>query len=118
VDLRIKRVTKNKIVSIELNTFNFTQLENKMLDELGEPVIEFNKTYGSNAITFSKRIRSGFKVKVKFDASLENDTDKTAEYISNFLDELKEKLSEAMSNLSFQYNEDLKTREEVSHIDY
>lgn len=118
MDLKVKKVTKNKVVAIELSTFNFTQLENKMLDELGEPFIEFNKSYGSNAINFKKRIRTGFKVKVKFDASLETDTDKTAEYISDFLEELKDKLSDAMFEVEGQYNDDLKTCEEVTHIKY
>lgn len=118
MDLRIKRVTKNKIVTIELETFNFTSQENKMLDELGEPVIEFNKTYGSNAVNFKKRIRSGFKVRVKFDASLETDTDRTAEYVNEFLTELKDKLSDVMFEVEGQYNESLKTCEEVTHIRY
>ena len=118
MNLITKKTTRNKIVTIELTTNDFSSIENKMLDELGEPVITFDKNYGSNSVKFSKKIRSGFKVKVKFDASLEADTDKTAEYINLFLEELKDKLSEAMYEVESQYNEDLKSSEEITKIRY
>lgn len=116
--LKVSRSTKNRIVTIALETTGFTDLENKMLDQLGEPVIAFNKPYGSNAINFSKKIRSNFRVKVKFDANLESDTDKTAEYIEQFLDELKEMMSDAMSKLEDEYNIELIPKSELIDIKY
>lgn len=116
--LKVSRTTKNKIVTLTLETTMFTDLENKMLDQLGEPVISFNKPYGSNSINFSKKIRSNFRVKVKFDANLENETDKTAEYIEQFLDELKDKLSDAMNKLEGEYNIELIPKDELIEIKY
>lgn len=116
--LKVVRTTKNKIVTLELSTTCFTELENEMLDQLGEPVIEFNKTYGNNSVKFSKKIRSNFRVKVKFDANLENDTDITADYIEEFLSEIQDMLSDAMSKVSDEYNTSLIPKEEYLDIRY
>lgn len=117
MNLSIKKTTRNKIVTIELETKDFSTFENQMLDQLGEPEIEFDKSYGSNPIKFKKRIRNGFKVKVRFDIGLD-DSDKTSEYIDEFLEELKEKLSDAMYELSNTYNEDLRSSVETVAIRY
>lgn len=116
--LKVSRSTRNKIVTLELSTSCFTDLENQMLDQLGEPIIEFDKAYGNNNVKFSKKIRSNFRVKVKFDANLDSDTDITADYIDAFLDELGEKLSEAMSKVSDEYNISLIPSEEYICIKY
>lgn len=116
--LRINRTTKNKVVILELSTSCFTEQENEMLDQLGEPIIEFDKSYGNNTIKFAKKIRSNFRLKVKFDANLEPDTDITADYIDEFLDELQEKLSEAMFEKSVEYNTSLMPKDELICIKY
>lgn len=116
--LKVSRTTKNKVVTLELSTSCFTDLENEMLDQLGEPIIAFDKVYGNNVIKFSKKIRSNFRAKVKFDANLEADTDITADYIEQFLDELQEKLSDAMSKVSDEYNTSLVPKEEYICIKY
>ena len=116
--LTTKKETRNKIVTITLTTEQFTDKENAMLDQLGEPVITINKSYGANGINFSKKIRTGFKVKVKFDISLDKDSDKTAEYVDSFLEELKEQLSNKMYELESSYNEELKTSCKTEKIVY
>lgn len=107
MQLKISRFTKNKMVTIELETTAFTLEEMKMLDQLGEPKIEVDKCYGSNPIKFSKRIRTGFKVKARFDASLESDVSVTAGYIDQFLDDVQLQIEEKMYNLSNDFNEEL-----------
>ena len=116
--LKVVRNTRNKIVTLEIYTTCFTDLENEMLDQLGEPIIEFDKVYGNNNIKFSKKIRSNFRVKVKFDANLEADTEITAGYIESFLDELQDKLSEEMTKKSDEYNTSLIPKEEYICIRY
>lgn len=116
--LKVSRTTKNKVVTLELSTSCFTDLENEMLDQLGEPIIEFDKVYGNNVVKFSKKIRSNFRVKIKFDANLEEDTDITADYIEQFLDELEDKLSDAMYKVSDEYNISLIPKEEYICIKY
>lgn len=116
--LKVRRSTKNKMVTIELETIEFSNRENSMLNELGEPIIEVDKAYGNNPIKFSKKIRSNFKVKVKFDASLENDIEKTAEYIESFLEFIQDLLSKEMEKLSDDYNEELVPKEQVFEISY
>lgn len=118
MNLKVLRTTKNKVVTIVLETTCFNEDENAMLDQLGEPIISMCNSYGNNAINFSKKIRSNFRVKVKFDANLENDTDKTADFVDQFMDDVKELLSEAMSQLSDEYNEDLISKEEIINIKY
>lgn len=116
--LTTKKETKNKIVTITLTTEQFTDKENQMLDQLGEPIISINKSYGANGINFSKKIRTGFKVKVRFDINLDKDTDKTAEYIESFLTDVKDQLSQKMYELEDSYNEELKPSCKTDKIDY
>jgi hypothetical protein len=106
------------MVTLELETIGFTLDENTMLDQLGEPRIEMDKCYGSNSIKFCKKIRSGFKVRVRFDASLESDVSITAGYIDQFLDEVQTQLEDKMFNLSNEFSEDLVTSEETKFIKY
>lgn len=116
--LSVRRFTKNKMVTIELSTTDFSEKENSMLDQLGEPVIEIDKNYGQNPIKFSKKIRTGFKVKVRFDANLEENTDVTATYIESFIEFLQDEMSLAMSQLEFDYTEELIPQEVMIEIEY
>lgn len=116
--LKVARSTKNKVITLELTTMCFSDLENEMLEQLGEPVIEMDRNYGNNPIKFSKKIKSNFKVKVKFDANLDSNTDITAGYVDEFLDELQGKLEDAMSKLEDDYNEDLVPQEQIIDIVY
>lgn len=116
--LKVRRSTKNKVVTIELETIDFSVKENSMLDQLGEPIISVEKTYGDNSIKFSKKIRNGFKVKLKFDANLDTNTDMTATHIENFIDFIQEELSLAMEILESEYNEELIPKEQSFEIGY
>lgn len=116
--LKVTRTTKNKVITLELNTQCFTALENEMLEQLGEPIIEIDKNYGSNPVRFSKKIKSNFKVKVKFDSNLDANTDITADLVEEFLEDLQTKLEDAMSKLADDYNEDLVSQEQLIDIIY
>lgn len=116
--LKVRRSTKNKVVTLELETIDFTEKENDMLNQLGEPIIEIDKSYGNNSIKFAKKIRTGFKVKIKFDANLESDTDITANYIENFLELIQEELAKKMEVLADEYNEELIPKEQTFEIEY
>lgn len=116
--LKLTKTTRNKVVTLELETQCFTQTENEMLDQLGEPKIEFDKSYGNHIVKFSKKIRSNFKVRVKFDGNLDSTTDITAGYVESFLEELQTKLADEMSNLLNEYNVELAPAEKVIEIKY
>lgn len=116
--LRVRRATKNKVVTLELETIDFTEKENSMLDQLGEPIIDVDQTYGNNAVKFSKKIRTGFKVKIRFDANLENNTEMTAQYIEQFIEYIQEELAVAMSKLSDEYNDELVPKDQTFEINY
>lgn len=116
--LRISRSTRNKIVTLELETVAFTDKENRMLDQLGEPVIEIDKTYGNHPVKFSKKIRTNFRLRIRFDGNLDLNTDITGDLINEFQEELETKLSDAMTNLLNNYSDDFNTKEEVIEIKY
>lgn len=116
--LQVTKTTKNKIVTLELETIAFTQIELNMLEQLGEPVITFDKMYGNNSVKFSKKIRSNFRLKVKFDANLDSNTDITSDHIENFLDDIKEAIESAMEKLSDEYNRELVPSKEILDIKY
>ena len=116
--LLVTKSTKNKVVTLELETIAFTKQETDMLEQLGEPVIAFEKMYGNNSIRFAKKIRSNFRVKVKFDANLDSNTDTTADHIEAFLDDIKEAIESAMEKLSDEYNRELIPTTQVFEIKY
>ena len=98
--LQVTKSTKNKVVTLELETIAFT------------------KMYGNNSIRFAKKIRSNFRVKVKFDANLDSNTDTTADHIEAFLDDIKEAIESAMEKLSDEYNRELIPTTQVFEIKY
>ena len=97
--LKVLKSISKRMITLELETTNFTAEENKMLDILGEPIVEFKKVYGDNlGVEIEKRIRTGFKIKVRFDgtdnivaadAASEKFLEDLPEYLSNTMDKLK-----------------------------
>lgn len=114
--LKITQIVKNKIAKIQLETVELTPLEEQILDQLGAPLISFNKNYGSNTIKFDNKKLKGFKIKVEFDGNLESSMDKTADYIDQFKDDMQSLLTDTMDKLSDDYNADLAKTEEVVEI--
>jgi hypothetical protein len=112
MNLRIKKSIRKRIITLELDTVNFTRDENKMLDELGEPVINFEKVYGTNAVQISKKIRTGFKVRIKFDGS--EDIEQTTALCGDFIDELKAVLIDTMATLQADYESMNDIKEEIT----
>lgn len=91
MQLKINTSIRKSIITVELETVNFCAIENKMLDQFGEPVFDFEKCYfGEFAVSIHKKIRSNFKVKVRFDGT--KDIDKASLAVNQFIDEIKEAL--------------------------
>lgn len=118
MNLKVKTSTRNKVVTVELETMDFTELENEMLDQVGEPEIIMDKKYGGHTVKFMKKIRSNFKVRVKFDGNQDLTTNETVEYVQAFIDEVQLELEEAMEQIAANYNLDLIAKEEIIEIKY
>lgn len=115
--LRITQSVKNKKVKILLETIEFSQKENQILDQLGEPLITLEKAYGANMIKITDRkIRSGFKPKVEFDGNLEKSMEACAEQIDKFKEDIQNLLVETMDKLSDDYSSDLAVTTETVEI--
>lgn len=94
--LKYEKFIKNNIITLILETTDFDCKENQALDMFGEPEIHFEKQYsGKHNVAFCKKLRSNFKVKVKFDGS--EDIEEAAEAANLFLEELEELLQETIS---------------------
>lgn len=102
--LKVLKHISKRIITLEVETTNFTAEENKMLDILGEPVIKFEKVYGENlAVSIERRVRTGFKTKVKFDGT---DDIVAADAASDkFLEDLPEAIAKAMEKLKTIYDD-------------
>ena len=118
MQLKYEKTMNKEIITIELETCNFTSKENKLLDEFGEPIINFNKTYfGSFPVSIEKRIRTGFKVKVKFDGK--ENCQKAAEAANEFFEEIQEVLANSLSDLMDKASDsDFKTGTGLLSIKY
>mgnify|MGYP000374151216 CR=1 FL=1 len=118
MQLKYKKSIQKKVIVVELETINFTPQENKLLDELGEPVISFEKVYPPNfAVQFEKKIRTGFKVKVKFDGT--ENLQAAAEAANLFFEEIQDRLAEEMYILADKASDtDFKVGEGIVSINY
>lgn len=114
MQLQITKTIKKKVITLELETISFTNIENTMLDELDEPVINYEKAYHSTAVQISRKIRSGFKAKIKFDGNIDT-MDIVADDCSLFIDDITTVLQDAMSALTDEYSPDLVN--DVSAVD-
>lgn len=104
MQLKYENSIRKRVITIELETYNFTQAEIKALDQFGEPVIKFEKNYAGNfPVAISKSIRSGFKVRVKFDGT--EDIEGATAAANQFFEEIQEVLEEEMRNLLDKYND-------------
>ena len=88
--LKVLKSINKRIITLEIETTEFTYDKNKILNIFEEPVVSFKKVYGTNlAVKIEKTIRTGFKVKVKFDGT---DDIVAADKVSyQFLEDLPER---------------------------
>ena len=100
--LQYRYSVKKRIITIDLTTVDFTADENKALDMMGEPIVEFQKTYpGDFTISLRKKIRSQFKCRIKIDGTM--DVEAANEAGQQFLEDIQEKLQEVMDALMESY---------------
>ena len=94
MQLKITTDIRKSIISVELETINFCKEENLLLDQFGEPEFIFEKVYpGDYSVSIHKKIRSNFKVRLKFDGSKDAETMKKAtEAVNSFIEEIQEKI--------------------------
>ena len=105
--LRVIKNINKSVITVEVETTDFTDKENEMLNIIGEPMITFEKTYGiSMFLSIKGYIRRGFKFKVKFDGSTEFDDLISANISADtFINEdLPLELSNAMAKVKETYN--------------
>lgn len=103
MQLKYNKSVRNNVITIELETANFTPDENKALDRFGEPEVRIEKLYGGKwPVNFAKKIRNGFKVKVKFDGS--EGIEAATEAANMFFDEIQEELAEEMAKVMDIFN--------------
>lgn len=116
MQLKINTTIKNSIILVELETINFCGVENNMLDQFGEPVFHLEKMYQNEfAVSIHKKIRSNFKVKVRFDGS--QDIDKASLAANEFIDEVKDALPVLMEDFMFKTETiDIKAGQEVVNV--
>ncbi len=98
MQLRYNNQIKNKVITIELETTSFSTKEDTALERIGEPVVKFEKMYdGGFPVSFEKKIKTGFKIRIKFDGN--EDLQAATVAANQFFEDIKEKLEEEMSIL-------------------
>lgn len=100
MQLKIKKEMRKSIIYIDLETVNFCAEENKMLDQFGEPIIKLNKMYGKYPVAIERKIRSNFKVRVKFDG--EDNVQDAVEQATKFIEDMESLVIETMNDFMFE----------------
>jgi hypothetical protein len=104
--LKVDYSVHKRKIHIDLETVDFTQNEIKAIDALGEPKIEFKKTYtGGHTVSIARKLRSEFKIRLRFDGSADFDSANNAG--QEFIQDIKEKLMQTMEDLIYEYEEQL-----------
>ena len=96
MQLLINTELRRSILTVELETINFTKAENDLLDQFGEFVFDFEKVYQNDfPVSIHKKIRTNFKVRIKFDGSESEEAMEKATLAANeFIEEIEEKIDE------------------------
>jgi hypothetical protein len=75
MQLRYNKTIRKNIVTVDLEAVNFTKRELEAFQRFGEPTISVEKLYPIEddnptfPVKFSKRLRSSFRIRVKFDGT-------------------------------------------------
>ena len=118
MNLVFRNRPRHNIVTVEAEVLNFTPNEIAMLNQLKEPVIVLEKTYGSNTVKINRRLKPGFHARARFNLALENDSDITVNYIEQFKSDLVDAIESAMSALKDQYCPELACHDESFKLNY
>ena len=94
---------RRRIITLELETTRFTTPEERALAKFGEPIIKIEKTYGAFPVSFERKIKTGFKVRVRFDGT--EDLRGAIDAANEFFLEIQETLRETMQELVFKLEE-------------
>ena len=98
MQLRYNKSIRNQVITIELETCNFTSKENQLIEQYGEPIVKFEKIYeGKFPIEFERRIKNGFKVRAKFNGA--QDIELAGKAANDFFEDIQELLREELINL-------------------
>lgn len=94
MQLIINTDLRKSVYTVELETINFTKKENDLLDQFGEFVFNFEKVYqGDFPISIHKKIRTNFKIRIKFDGSASDEAlNKATLAVNQFIEEIQEKI--------------------------
>ena len=118
MQLRYNNYIRNRVVYMELETDNFTNKENEALQKFGEPVVQIEKTYdGGFPVSLERKIKTGFKVRQKFDGSnnIKQAVNAANEFFEDVVDQMRDKMNELMFDkyedfeYSLEYGSGLKT---------
>lgn len=91
MQLRYNKTIRNQVIMIELETCNFTSHELQLIEQYGEPIISFEKSYeGKFPVEFERRIKNGFKVRVKFNGA--QDIELAGKAATDFFEDIQEVL--------------------------
>lgn len=97
MQLKISTSIRKSVITVELETVNFCSTEHSMLDQFGEPVFDFERMYeGEYAVSIHKKIRSNFKIKVKFDGT--KDIEKASKAANTFIEEIQDAVPQLMED--------------------
>lgn len=103
--IKFRSQIRNKVVNMIIETGEFTEDENDILNQVGEPIIIMDKMYGANPIKFEKKVRSGFRISVKFDGNLSESMDDVMDLIQQFKLDLAGSIEEEMNQAALSYSE-------------
>lgn len=112
MQLKFNKTIRKNIVTVDLEAVNFTKRELEAFRRFGEPIVTVDKLYPIEAddpmyqVTFSKKLRSSFRVRIKFDGTEDIDAALTAAesfyedvvtILEDTLYELTDKLEDSMT---------------------
>jgi hypothetical protein len=104
VKINYQKTINNYVIWIELESAEFSTDEELAMQELGEPVINYNKKYTTREfpVVFDRKLKTGFKVRVGFDGN-DGALADAIEAANLFMAELKTDITALMKTLMDDY---------------
>lgn len=97
MQLKYDKSIRRKVITIELETTNFSTRENLAIKKFGEPVIKLEKMYGDFSVSVERRIKTGFKVRVRFDGT--EDFEAAVSAANQFFEEIQDLIRDELESL-------------------
>lgn len=103
--LLIKKELKKSTLKILISSTDFTEIEKRMIIEIGDPDFIISKQYGSYNVNFNRKLKaSTITLRFEVDASTPESAKEVGDFFDDFKADIETEAERIMSDLKESYD--------------